>query len=418
MIRNLALLAGTVSLGLVTPSVAQEAAQDETPHPFVSAISEHTLELNRNESGELSGAGWDKLLEEAERAQFFLIGETHATADIATIASEIHKGIAPYGYHNMVVEIGPWSTRLVEGLIRDGKLTEYVATPGNSFNLPFLLNHEEIALINQAVSLSPQDDHVLWGVDQEFIASGPIIAAELKRLATTDAQRAAANDFAQKAHVNFMYVGAAPQEEIDALVATFADGSEDARKLVNEITLSHRVYGAFVRRTGPIYFANLERENYMKANFLAHFEAAEERLGAPPKAIFKFGGFHMERGLSGTNVPSFGNFVMEWGRTRDFGTVHVMIDCISGEAWAIQQAKPAPCEPYALAENSPVFGALEGRDIALIDLKALRPMLNSSTPIDAKTRDLVLSYDYYLAIRDVKAGTPAGDPAFPPAPRP
>jgi hypothetical protein len=210
-----------------------------------------------------------------------------------------------------------------------------------------------------------------------------------------------------------MYVGAAPQEEIDALVAAFADGSPEARELVDAIVLSHRVYGPFTRRTGPIYFGNLERENYLKRNFLMHFQSAEDRLGYAPKALFKFGGFHMERGLSGTNVPSFGNFVMEWGRARDFQTVHVMIDCLSGEAWAIQQNKPQPCTPYALEEDSPLFEALKGRETALVNLAALRPLLRSSTPIDAKTRDLILSFDYYLALSDVKAGTPGGDLSFP-----
>ena len=345
VIRKLALLAGAASLGLAAPSIAQEPAETETPHPFITAISDNTLELERDTEGRLSGAGWIRLADEAEQAQFFLIGETHATADIAEVASSIHRGIAKFGYHNMVVEIGPWSTRLVERLIREGKLSEYIATPGNHFNLPFLGFSEEVDFVEQAIALSPNDDAVLWGVDQEFIASGPILVDLLRDLAETDAQRSAVTNFAAKAHVNFMYVGAAPQEEIDALVAAFSDGSEEARKLVYAIALTHRVYGPFVRGTGPIYPANLERENYMKDNFIEHFIAAEKRLGVPPKAIFKFGGYHLQRGLSGTNVPSFGNFVMEWGRTRDFGTVHVMIDCVSGEAWELQQSQPGPCKP-------------------------------------------------------------------------
>ena len=49
-----------------------------------------------------------------------------------------------------------------------------------------------VALVEQAVSLSPHDDNVLWGVDQEFLAAGPILAAKLHQLATSDAEHAAA----------------------------------------------------------------------------------------------------------------------------------------------------------------------------------------------------------------------------------
>lgn len=415
VIRKLALLVGVASLGLATSSIAQETAEAETPHLFISAISDNTLELSHGADGELSGNAWDRLQDEAAQAQFFLIGETHATADVANLAIAMHRALAPQGYEHMVIEVGPWSTRHTEDLIRsgNGKLGEFIAAPGNGFTLPFLFFTEEIALVEQAVSLSTHDDNVLWGVDQEFLAAGPILAAKLHQLATSAAEHAAAAQLEAKSSEQMMYLGSAPQEEIDALVAAFADGTAEARELVDAIALTNRIYGPFVKRSGPIYYANLERENYMKTNFLEHFAAAEERLGHPPKAFFKFGGFHLERGLSGTNVPSFGNFVMEWGRARDFGTVHVMIDCIDGQAWGVQQSAPVPCTPYALAEGSPILAALEGKDMAMVDLKALRPLLRSSTPIDAKTRDLILSYDYYIALRDVQPATPAADLGFP-----
>ncbi len=399
-----------------TVVAAQSAEPNEEPHPFIAAISDNVIDIERDAAGELSGPGFEQIVQKAGEAQFFLIGETHATADVALVAGAIHRALAPQGFEHLVVEIGPWSTRFVEELVRSGDdaLGKHVASPGNGLTLPFLSFKEEIAFIEQAIALSPHGDHVLWGVDQEFIAAGPILASRLSEMADDEEQTAAAEVFADGTVSSFMYLGAAPQEEIDALVRAFANGSPEGRELTEAIALSHGVYGPFVRGTGPTYPANLERENYMKRNFLAHFAEAEAELGYPPRALFKFGGFHMERGLSGTNVPSFGNFLMEWGRARDFGTVHLMIDCLSGEAWAIQQNAPQPCEPSSLPENSPIIAAMKGRETALVDLAAMRPLLRSDTPIDAKTRDLILSYDYYLGLRDVEAGTPAGDLSFPP----
>lgn len=414
------ILAAPLGAALLTasalPAMAQPSEEAAGEHPFITAIGDNVIAIERSETGDLTGLGWQVLQERADEAQFFLIGETHATADIALVSAAIHRALAAKGYEHTVVELGPWSTRFTEQLVRSGEtaLADYIATPRKQFSLPFLSFTEEIAFINQAVALSPHGEHVLWGVDQEFVAGGTLLAPLLAEFAETDAQIAAAEAFAQAAESNFAYVGAAPQEDIDALVAAFADGSQEARALVDAIALSHRVYGPFMRGSGPIYPANLERENYMKRNFLAHFNEAEARLGYAPKAIFKFGGYHLERGLSGTNVPSFGNFLMEWGRARDFGTVHVMIDCLSGEAWEIQRNATRPCKPYNLPEDSPILAALEGRDSGLVDLTALRPLLRADTPIDEKTRDLILSYDYYLGLSDTKAGTPAADLTFPP----
>ena len=416
MIKSLGITAAVTLASMALPALAQDANETPEPNPFLEAVSESIIDIERADGGGLTGEGWDRLITEADAAHFFLIGETHSTADIALVASALHREIAPFGYDHLVVEMGPWSTRFAEGLIResDTALADHIAAPGNAFDLPFLSAKEEIDFLVQAVKLSRHDTAVLWGVDQEFIAAGQILAEVLSGSATTDAQRKAAEAFTAGAASSFMHLGAAPQAEIDALVAAFADGPDDPRALSEAIALSHRVYGPFVRGTGPIYPANLERENYMKANFLQHFRKAEDRLGTPPKALFKFGGFHMEQGLSGTNVPSFGNFVMEWGRSRNLKSVHIMIDCLSGEAWAIQQNEPRPCKPYALEEGSLIMEALRGRDAALIDLRSLRPKLRSSTEIDAKTRDLILSFDYYLALRDVKAGTPAAHLTFPP----
>ncbi len=402
-----------LSLAFAQPAMAQETAAE--PDPLVAAIAENSFALERAEDGSLSGPGYDKLMEEGEEAHFFLIGETHATADIAQIAGELHRGLSTKGYGHFVAEIGPWSTMKVEALIRsgEGNLAEFITTPGNQFTLPFLFFTEEIQFVEQVVALSPDDQDVLWGVDQEFLGAGPIIVPVLQDAVSTPAQEAAVATFAAGVGGNPMYLGIAPDEAIQALEEAFEGAPGPEEQIADAIALTHRVYGPFMRGTGPIYPANLERENYMKDNFLFHFNAAEARLGYPPKALFKFGGFHLERGLSGTNVPSLGNFMMEWGRSRGLSSVHVMMDCLGGEAYDIMAGGPKPCTPYSLDEGSPFYEALEGIDLTVIDLRALRPLLRRGTDVDAKTRDLILSYDFYIPIRDVKSATPAADLTLP-----
>lgn len=404
-------LGSILAIALAAPLVAQDA----TPDPFSAAIQDNTLDIARDTDGNLSGPGWDRLMTEADDAQFFLIGEQHATADIAIAAAKIHAGLAARDYEYMVVELGPWSTRHTEKLIREGtgELREYIATPGHQFILPFLMFAEEIDLVEQAVALSPHLGDALWGVDQEFLGAGPVILAELEKLAVTDDQKTAVAAFAAGSGANPMYLGVAPDKDIEALEAAFADASDDARELVSSIRLTHTVYGPFMRRTGTGYDANLMRENYMKDNFLTHFRTAEQRDGKAPKVSFKFGGYHLERGHSGTNVPSLGNFILEWSRSRGFTSVNVMMDCVGGEAYQIMQGGPGKCTSYALRDGSPILAALKGKEVALVDLAALRPMLSRQKELDDKTRDLILSYDYYLALSDVKTATPVADITLP-----
>ena len=401
---------------LVTAGISFSASAQDSEPSFADRASEHVYGIDRDGSEIFSGAGWKRLVDAAGKVHFFLIGEKHAAKDIAQFQKALHAAIAPSGFDHMVVEVGPWSTRFAEKLLRSEKedaLGAFIASPNMQFTLPFLFFREEIDLVKQAVGMSPHSDQVLWGVDQEFLGAGPIMLMRLLELAETEAQRDAVKEFGQGVASSFMYLGTAADENLAKLAEAFTDGQSEARELIDAIILTHRIYGPFTRGTGPIYPANLERENYMKDNFLEHFSAAEKRLGYPPKAVFKFGGYHLERGLSGTNVPSFGNFILEWGRSRGLSSTNVLVDCNGGEAYAIMSGGPAPCTSYALDEDSPLLAAIGNHDVALIDLAALRPALSRFKDLDPKTRDLVLSYDFYVAMSNVEAQTPVADLTFP-----
>jgi hypothetical protein len=81
-----------------------------------------------------------------------------------------------------------------------------------------------------------------------------------------------------------------------------------------------------------------------------------------------------------------------------------MVDCNGGEALNPQTGKPAPCEPY-FGKDTP-FGRLATDEVTLIDLRPLRAKLGALKDLDAKTRQTILAFDYYLTIRDAKAASP------------
>jgi hypothetical protein len=63
--------------------------------------------------GRLSGAV-HKAAAETPSAQFVLVGEEHATAEIPQFAAASWRDLAGRGAQHLVREAGPWSTRALE----------------------------------------------------------------------------------------------------------------------------------------------------------------------------------------------------------------------------------------------------------------------------------------------------------------
>ena len=396
MKRLLAILGCCMALQSAT---AQQKSTSEV-------VAEHKIPISRSGPETFSGPGWERLMADGRRAQFFMVGEQHGVRDIALFVKAAHKELARTGgYTHSALEVGPYSTDFAENLIRQGpgRLAAYIGQPGHGFTIPFLFFAEEIALTEQIVESSPDKENALWGLDQEFVGAAPIAIHYLRSRARTPAQRTAVDGFASKSAGNPFFVSAMKAADLEPLRIAFSEDAE-AVGLVDALRLSNEIYQPFTGGGGPIQPANLKRENYMKTNFARQFEATERRLGAPPKVFMKMGGYHAMRGHSGTDVPSLANFLAEWGLPRGFELVNLMVDCNGGEALNPQTGKPAPCEPYFGKDT--LFGRLATEEVTLIDLRALRPKLGALKDVDAKTRQTILAFDYYLTIRDGKAASP------------
>lgn len=400
-----------IAAALMATGTAATAQQSGEESPLRVAADANVLEIVRHSDGSLSGAGWDRLIDDGSEAQFFLIGEQHATADIGEISGMIYRALDGHGYDYMAMEVGPYGMAAAEAMLaeREGALRDYIATPGNTLVIPFLFYSEDLAIVEEAARLSDAPSDIFWGIDQEFIAGGPLLAARLEELARTEVQRQAVADFAELTANNPMAVGAAQPEEFAALRTAFDTGEDEAAlEIVDAILLSNGIYAPFTGRGGPIYPANLRRENYMKDNFLRTFERIETRDGTPPRVFFKFGANHMMRGLSSTNVPALGNFLAEWGRTRDFDVVNIMIDCLGGEMRDPRSGDTRPCQSYLLEDGSLIREVAGDAPLTLIDLRPLRALVRRDTDIDAGSRALIFGFDYYLGIADVRPATIVG----------
>lgn len=386
-------------LALSLPSVVAMAAEADASIEQIIADNSYTIALDGRE---LTGDGLQWLLDEADAAQFFLFGEQHATADIARSAEALFRAMATQGYSVAVVEVGPWSTPIMERKMRaegDRSYEAFMADPSNRLTFPFFFFREEADFATAVIEVSPENP-ALWGVDQEFVAAGSILLAQLAASADTPEKRAAVETARTSVGENPMALGTGPDEPWEHLAEAFKDG--ESGNLMSEMLLSRRIYAPFTGRGGNIYDANFLRENYMKARLLDHLERFDQEHDRWPRAFFKFGANHVAYGHSPTDVLSLGTFVSEVARTRGMTTFSLHVDCRGGLVSDPRSGEHAACDSYFLGEASNLGKFIADDKPTLIDLRALRPHRRLWADWDEKSRQLILAYDAYLALPDVK----------------
>jgi hypothetical protein len=399
-------LGTAIILSFAQPAIA--AQKDE----ILKAIAAERLPLQRSASGQFSGAGWQRIVDDAAGAQFMMVGEQHGSGSIAEFETALHRALADRGYTHSAYEIGPFTARFTEQRIRSGrgKIQAYIASPGNAFTIPFLFFAEESALAEQMVARSPDRSAALWGLDQEFIGGGPIHAELLRGYAQTAAQKAAVEAFSKAVADDPMHSGKLDDAALAPLRSAFARNPQ-AMELIEALAASAAIYRPFVvKGGGDIYPANLAREDMMKRIFMADYTAAERRTKAPPKVFFKFGANHAMRGLGGTDVPALGNFIADFATSRGTGMVNLFVECDGGEAMNPQTNKPAPCEPYFETDSLLRQAVASGPELQVYDLRPLRSKVERWKELDPATRKVILAFDYYVTIRNGRAATPLGTP--------
>lgn len=357
-----------------------------------------------------AGPGYDFLLDEGRQADFFLVGEAHGSADIAHLSRHLFEDLVPAGYGALAIEVGPWSTQVLESLLRDDDpraYETYVDSLNTDLAFPFMFFGEELDLVRSVVRET--EAPALWGLDQEFIFGSMIIADILDRLAETSVQTAATAAFRDAADAEPGYIGSADPASFDDLQDAFA-GHAEGSALVEELYRTNRIYMPFTGRGGFSNLANWEREDRMKLNLIAAYNAARAN-GPAPRVMVKLGANHTSYGRSPTNVPGTGDFLHEWGLAEGLTVFNVHMDCRGGEERDIQTGGTVPCASYRLPDDSilaSAVGELEGP--VAVDLRSLRRYAHLWLFLDQVSTDLIFAYDVYVAFPNVTASRLEGEP--------
>lgn len=330
-VRSLALLLIATILAS-TCGIARAATVD-----LLQALHENAYEIQL-QSGDLAGAGQVFLLRAMHGAQFVALGEEHNNVDIPPFTAALFRRLQQSeGFQYLALEQDPlMMQRLSEPPIRGMRAA--ITSLARRYLMGFTFDSDqELAMLAQVGGLARGQGRPIWGCDQAFgvtpildellrFAAGGEQRATIEALRTQAVQAEATRDLTKSTFMRSEPVVAA----IPRLRAAFVNvHTPRATFLVETLAKSSEIYNYYnagERGQVPGYFSNnAVREDYMKDRFLAEYHLAEKRDGKAPKVLLKFGGYHLYRGLSPVSVPSLGNFVSDFARSRETGFFSILI---------------------------------------------------------------------------------------------
>lgn len=409
-------LALTVFLLSSTPASAQNAEFSEALKKNRGAISV--------QDGKLAGPGADTLRAALAEAQFVALGEDHGIGQIPEFAAALCAELTPHGFHHMGLEIGPYVALDLENMARSADGASQLADFEKKYpeTLAFYNWREEFGMLQKCESAALPGHMTLWGLDQEFMGAtgflvdkilatkpGPEATAALNTLVKeVNEARAAA---LKSGSPGELFMMTAKQEELEHVRDLLKkQGKPEAQKLFDAFLLSREIYQK--NMSGDYYASNRQRALLMKKNFSEPFAASSQSNGVLPKVFFKFGAYHMFRGINPLHSSELGNLIAEAAEANQFKSVHILIGGVKGEQLHFAGiGRPAEAAPLDLAGDKdssflffkPLFDALLANSWTLYDLRALRDGFAKYGKIDPELERVIFGYDFVIFIPDPKA---------------
>jgi hypothetical protein len=376
------------------------------------------------QDGKLAGPSAEVLRSALAEAQFVALGEDHGIRQIPEFAAALCTELAPHGFHHMGLEIGTYVAPDLEKMARSADGAKQLAEFEKKYpeTIAFYNWQEEFQMLEKCEGGASPGHMTIWGLDQEFMGAtgflsdkilatspGPEAQAAVETLLqeTSEARAAAA----KSGNPGDLFMMTAKQEELDHVRDLLKkQGKPEAQKLFDAFLLSREIYQK--NMIGDYYKSNRQRALLMKKNFSEPFAASSQSNGVLPKVFFKFGAYHMFRGINPLHSSELGNLISEAAEANQFKSVHILIAGMKGEQLHFAGiGKPAEAAPLDLPGDKdspflflkPLFDAHVENSWTLYDLRALRDGFQKFGKIDPELERVIFGYDFVVFIPDPKA---------------
>ena len=419
------LLAALVEPVRIFAQAGQTAVSRPTSAEFADRLNQNRYQLTL-ENGQFSGNGLPVLRDAVDGAQFVLVGEDHGIAQIPAFYSGLCGILGAAGFHTMAVETGPLAADVLSEWITqaDGRKRLIDFEQQYPESIAFYNWSEEYDLLSRCAALARGGQFHLWGLDQELMGSPRLILSKILAQhpgpeATREVQRLLQrNDEAHAAAVKsgnpgdmFMFV--VSDEELTHLRDLLRREENTAsQSLLNELIESREIYQRNMDGRGAE--SNRQRALLMKHNFLDDYHAA---AGGPdgkgPKVMFKFGAWHMFKGINPLHNNDLGNFVSELSDAHGAKSVRILILAVRGSQLRFAGiGRPFAPTKFDLAEDQdsdfhylrPMLAAVQKEGFTMFDLRGLGQDYSKLGPLDTEMDRLIFGYDLLVL---VPSATPA-----------
>jgi hypothetical protein len=392
--------------------------------------AEFTEALKKNrgaisvQDGKLAGPSAEVLRGALADAQFVAMGEDHGTRQIPEFAAALCAELAPHGFHHLGLEVGTYVAPDLEKMARSADGAKQLAEFEKKYpeTIAFYNWREEFAMLQKCENAASPGHMTIWGMDQEFMGAtgfladkilatnpGPDATAAVEALLKENGEARAAA--AKSGSPGDLFMMTAKQEELDHVRDLLKkQGKPEAQKLFDAFLVSREIYQK--NMTADYYKSNRQRALLMKKNFSEPFASSTQANGVLPKVFFKFGAYHMYRGINPLHSSELGNLIGEAAEANQLKSVHILIVGVKGEQLHfVGIGKPAEAGALDLAGDKdspflffkPLFGTQVENSWTLYDLRALRDGFSKYGKIDPELERVIFGYDFVVLIPDPKA---------------
>jgi erythromycin esterase-like protein len=401
---------------LIASSLIMQAQTTQSKPTLEQALLQARTSLILKD-GKFSDPGALVLDTAVQQSRFVLLGEDHLTREIPQFAAALCDTMHPDAY---AVEVGPYAARFVGSLLSNPDRIPLMAARNKAYpnSMAFLDMREENDLAAHCAASSHDPHFALWGLDQEFLGSAGTLLQSmaatnpgpLSRAAIASAQakeRTAAALATSRRDFNKLFLPASTDTDIQALQsAVDADGTAATRDLLNEFTLSRKIYRLF-RQSGSD--SNLVRDQLLKQHFLADYLPFKQQTPSP-RILFKFGDNHTGKGFDENHQLNLGDFIAEVAAGEQAQSLHLLVFGAHGMHYdsSAGYGQPLGHKPFvmsdypdykwlALATSNliPADPADPGTQLTLFDLRQLR---YRGIDLPRQWEDAIYSYDLLILI--------------------
>jgi hypothetical protein len=345
--------------------------------PVVAQDREANI-LSKN-AYDLTGSGQALLLNEAQRVDFFMLGELHGEKEIPELLTSMWPSLYKNGYHHIAGEISTWAASKLE--FSDKK---------DSLRVEGLWTNREARTVR---SLAAKDEApLLWGCDMEEISLGDLIKEFFQEnpsnINSTKILSTISEGYNRKLAPNLLSF----MSDLN-LFEKFNNN-----ELFQSIMISLRIDSARAF-PGSRFKAQLLREEYIKRSLLKNYNSYPTS-----KVFLRFGRNHLHYGFDERGISTLGNFVSEFSLSKNMKCFNVAAFAAGGECRLMGETFSADERNDDLAFR--FFSEHADHNATVFDLRPLRIYLHTipsekRSEIQQRLSYWADSYDAIICYRHV-----------------